>query len=57
MELLNHLISMAAPGKYRRAVLWLDMHENIYKLLYTKGGGYTHVSERCTEQEANDKGH
>lgn len=48
---------MAAPGKYRRAVLWLDMHENIYKLLYTKGGGYTHVSERCTEQEANDKGH
>lgn len=41
MELLNHLISMAAPEKYRSIVLWLDMHKDIHTLLYSKGDKYT----------------
>lgn len=50
MELLNHLISMAAPWKYHNTAVWLGMHENTHTLLYFRGDRYAFLSSTQTKR-------
>lgn len=44
MELLNNLISMAAPWNYNNTAVWWGMHKNTHTLIHTRGDQYTFLS-------------